>query len=1563
MNRFLGRLVSLLGSPGEGASAATTSSPERHLALRSGATLSPTIKEYDEGRRFVANRRLRAACYAPFLSMDFDATGAVRLCNHSHTQIARVSDDISILDLWRGAAYERYRQEMQQYVLDDHNCRHCIRQCEVDSSAHVFGVQQFDEWANDNPSPLFPTRLIFRLNNTCNLACVMCDGQTSSRIRRERDGLPLAPSMYGDRFFAEMETILPHVAHIEFYGGEPFLVKEHDRIFDILKRLEARCSIYINTNGVSLNQKARQRLETLNFRTIAVSMDAASKELHEVVRSGIRHDTFLKNLDYFLELRERRGVDVMLNVTEHRKNWFELPEIFRFAEERRLPLHINTCIHPHNVTLYTLPSRELAYVLTLLESERRSFEAEFPSSFNLGSYQFLTALIRDELYGRGPDWAPVVENCNVLSDGLLATPLAGLPPFVTSASVRAEADRIADQLDTEVATRMLVDLRERAQSLAPHEEWKPVAERIETLLERCGLSADTYPPKSGGDVLEDGLGTSEPLGNAGVVPLNSTSSAELGGRSAIANRDTLERPTVAREEESVPVVSVVIIFLNGEEFLEEALASVAAQTYDDWEVILVDDGSTDSSAVIARAFLERHPERATYLTHPGLVNRGMSASRNLGIAHARGAYIAFLDADDVWLAEKLAAQIDLMDSHPDVSMTIGATQYWYGWSNETEGESRDYVAQLGVPTERTYDAPMLASLLYPIGPGAAPCICSLLVRRAVFERTGGFEEEFTGFFEDQAFLVKAYLRERIWVSSSSYEKYRIHPDSCSAHVERLGDYDERRAGFLAWLASQIDAWGVTDARILAAVPHSLESQHPVQRRMLHWTLRTDNGNVARLESRSTLPLGVRIEVIRAVSDAPYDTQINLPGLRFDAAELYRLTFYARADRSRSIGLGVALDRSPWSNLGLYETIDLVELWVPFTFEFTPASAEEDARLHFDLGRDSASVEFSSVLLERVINASPVWQAEHAAAGGSPNSPQTSHLPENPVPFGAVDFGSLTRLTPISRDFGCDRGTPIDRYYIEQFLAENAADVKGRVLEIGDRTYTVRFGGDRVERSDILHVVEGDPQATIIADLADGANIPSETFDCVILTQTLQLIYDVPAALNTLRRILKPGGSLLATFPGISQTYDHEWSSTWYWNFTRISAQRLFSEAFGQANITVTAYGNVFAAISFLHGVAVEEVDTVSLDLQTTGYDVTLAVRAVKPDRRSVAPSARASSGVPSVMGAGHSTLSSSSIVLMYHRIGQSCSDPFALSVSSEHFAEQMEVLAGGFHSVHLEELSGSSPKSLANQVSVAVTFDDGYADNLYAAKPILERFGIPATVFVTSGNLGTGREFWWDELARLILESAGESRVQFRLAGVEHRVTLGARTLASGSSWRSSDPPTTQREEGFLRIWRLLQFQAATERLCVLDQLRQQGEPSVAPCDRLPLSRDELRDLAADGLVAVGGHTVTHPVLSRLSPAEQREEIFGCRSELESACGLPVVSFSYPFGSPPDFTADTIEMVRQAGFVRACTTSPMVVSPSTQRFEIPRFQVGDWGREEFSRRLSSWIGQMGTLRV
>lgn len=215
-------------------------------------------------------------------------------------------------------------------------------------------------------------------------------------------------------------------------------------------------------------------------------------------------------------------------------------------------------------------------------------------------------------------------------------------------------------------------------------------------------------------------------------------------------------------------------------------------------------------------------------------------------------------------------------------------------------------------------------------------------------------------------------------------------------------------------------------------------------------------------------------------------------------------------------------------------------------------------------------------------------------------------------IGSVSLGDLGRIRPISTDFGFDRGLPVDRYYIEKFLRLYQKDIQGHVLEIKEPIYTQKFGGNQVTRSDVLHVDEGNPQATIVADLTNADQISSDTFDCIILTQTLPFIYDTEAAIRTLYRILKPGGVLLATVPGISQISRDD-MNCWghYWSFTNLSVQKLLETSFSSDNLKIEVYGNVLAAIAFLHGLAIEELEQSKLNYSDPDYQVLISARAMK----------------------------------------------------------------------------------------------------------------------------------------------------------------------------------------------------------------------------------------------------------------------------------------------------------------------------------------------------------------
>ena len=206
------------------------------------------------------------------------------------------------------------------------------------------------------------------------------------------------------------------------------------------------------------------------------------------------------------------------------------------------------------------------------------------------------------------------------------------------------------------------------------------------------------------------------------------------------------------------------------------------------------------------------------------------------------------------------------------------------------------------------------------------------------------------------------------------------------------------------------------------------------------------------------------------------------------------------------------------------------------------------------------------------------------------------------------MGSLRSTKPISSGWGFDRGQPVDRYYIDSFLKGHSQDIHGRVLEILNSDYTRRFGS-RIEQADILDIDPTNRQATIIADLAAADSISADSFDCFILTQTLQLIYNVKSAIAHSHRILRPGGVLLVTIPAVSRLAGEGYTD--YWRFTPASCARLFGEIFSPDQVTITAYGNVLSAVAFLEGMAFEELSKRELDVIDGRYPVLLAIRAVK----------------------------------------------------------------------------------------------------------------------------------------------------------------------------------------------------------------------------------------------------------------------------------------------------------------------------------------------------------------
>ena len=538
------------------------------------------------------------------------------------------------------------------------------------------------------------------------------------------------------------------------------------------------------------------------------------------------------------------------------------------------------------------------------------------------------------------------------------------------------------------------------------------------------------------------------------------------------------------------LISVIMPFYQSEKYICEAIESVCSQTYPNWELLLVDDGSQDRSAELVRSFLRRYPQKMRYLAHSEHQHRGGSAARNLGIRQARGSFIAFLDSDDVWLPTKLEDQLEILTSHPEAGMVYGNTLFWYSWTGKPEDQARDHLPPLGVGTNTLLQPPELLQKCLQ-GKAAVPCTCSLLIRRPAIEQAGLFEEAFRSVFTDQVFYTKLFLRTPVYVAEGCWDKYRRRPDSSWSSIQGTGKEITARGNYLSWVEK-------------------------------------------------------------------YFLEENLKG-----SELWQ-----------------GLQKQIWLNRH------------PRTDQFLRSSRRFWRKVL--AGSKSFVISFAFSILPEAFRS---WLKAKLNIGQ--------------LPVNVVNFGSLRRLKPVSDVFGYDRGAPIDRYYIEQFLSRNSEDIHGRVLEIGDNTYTARFGGERVSNSDVLHISKDAPGATIVADLTSASHIPSDRFDCIIFTQTLHLIFDVRAAIRTLHRILKPGGVLLATFPGISQIDRGRWKKQWYWSFTTYSARLLFEEAFPHEKLSIQSYGNVLSAVSFLEGLAQSELSRAELDYDDPQFQVLISLRAVK----------------------------------------------------------------------------------------------------------------------------------------------------------------------------------------------------------------------------------------------------------------------------------------------------------------------------------------------------------------
>ncbi|MCI0363820.1 MAG: polysaccharide deacetylase family protein [Phycisphaerales bacterium] len=324
------------------------------------------------------------------------------------------------------------------------------------------------------------------------------------------------------------------------------------------------------------------------------------------------------------------------------------------------------------------------------------------------------------------------------------------------------------------------------------------------------------------------------------------------------------------------------------------------------------------------------------------------------------------------------------------------------------------------------------------------------------------------------------------------------------------------------------------------------------------------------------------------------------------------------------------------------------------------------------------------------------------------------------------------------------------------------------------------------------------------------------------------------------------------------------------------------------------------------------------------------------------------------------------LVLLYHSVSNVRPDPFGIRVSPRNFSEQMAVLAAHARPVPFTEIDRAIRDDHLPEGAVAVTFDDGYADNLLNAKPVLERYGIPATVFISTGYIGSDRDYWWDELDRLVL-SAGRLPRQLRLeidqCTYEWDLESSARYnriavwgQRQWKVWHRMAP--TGRHVIYSALWQLLRVATLEDRENALEQLRDwAGTNRTGRSTHRSLTVEELKSLADGDLIEIGGHTVNHPSLGAIDESAQRSELCESKRWLEGTLDREVTSFSYPYGSRDDYSAQTVELTKASGYRRACTNVAGVIKQDVDQYQYPRRVVQDWDGRTFLRWLRQWFSE------
>jgi len=581
-------------------------------------------------------------------------------------------------------------------------------------------------------------------------------------------------------------------------------------------------------------------------------------------------------------------------------------------------------------------------------------------------------------------------------------------------------------------------------------------------------------------------------------------------------------------QQNAMTISIIIIFKNAEKYLREAVESVFEQTFTDWELLLVDDGSTDSGTSIARELADQNPQRISYLHHEGHQNKGVNASWNLGLGQARGEFVAFLDSDDVWLPEKLERQLAFINQHPEVGLLASPAIYWYE-------DGKKEVQPMTLSPGRLPPGAWIPKMLENEDNAACPSM--VLIKKDLALQSAGFEKRPPTLYEDQVMWCKATFAAPIYYYPECLGLYRIHSASrCQStppHQRNLASLH-----FNAWLTAFIPKQrnpGIQKSNLLILMSRA---------KLCRVLARCENGGASRLRGnfKKVLTYG--------------------PLLGWFFSGVFLLNCLSNRLAATIADLIFVLSRTAYDGDFFKKVVR--------------------ALTHRFLGS-----------IQRVIPQSVKGFAKQA------------------LNFKHALSGRI-RLTvgvrPLSSLWGADRGLPIHRYYLEQFLRESVSDIRGHCLEFYEDFYTTRFGGPSVTRLDILHKDNGNPQATLVADLTQPNPLPENYFDCIICTHVLHVIFELNKAVSELYRILKPGGVLLVGVPHVSMC-DPNWHEIW--RFTPEGLSLALSKVFGEKNVGVRAYGNSLTAAGEIRGLSATEFTPAELGFSDPRFAVEVCARAVK----------------------------------------------------------------------------------------------------------------------------------------------------------------------------------------------------------------------------------------------------------------------------------------------------------------------------------------------------------------